>query len=226
VTRADSDEWLSLSAAAAMLGVHPSTLRTWADRGDLPTHRTPGRHRRFRRSDIEAWAAARNEAREARPPAGQVIVQHALGRTRMQMAEGRLNSTPWYQQLDEARKREFRDVGRRLLSVLMRYLGEEDDPTPLVAEGRAIGCEYERLGHAAGLSLTEKVNSFLYFRDFLYDSVLDVYQASGQRAAREWAAMHRRIAGFTNAVLLALVEAHEKAGQPQGLPLQNLSKFP
>jgi hypothetical protein len=142
----------------------------------------------------------------------------------MQMAEGRLNSTAWYQRLDEARKREFRDVGRRLLSVLMRYLGEEDDPAPLVAEGRDIGCEYERLGHAAGLSLTEKVNSFLYFRDFLYDSVLDVYQASGQRAAREWAVMHRRIAGFTNAVLLALVEAHEKAGQPQagqaqGLPL-------
>jgi len=206
VTRANGDEWLSLSAAAALLGVHPSTLRMWADRGDLPAHRTPGKHRRFRRADIEAWAATRNEAR---PSTGQVIVQHALGHTRLQMAEGRLNNTAWYQRLDETRKLEFRDAGRRLLNVLMRYLGEEDDHAPLMAEGRAIGCEYERLGRAAGLSLTEKVNSFLYFRDFLYDSVLDVYQASGQRAAREWAAMHRRIAGFTNAVLLALVEAHE-----------------
>jgi hypothetical protein len=53
------------------------------------------------------------------------------------------------------------------------------------------------------------VNVFLYFRDFLYDSVIDVYQASGQRAAREWAEMHRRIAAFTNTVLLALVEAYE-----------------
>jgi excisionase family DNA binding protein len=200
---------LSLSAAAALLGVHPSTLRMWADRGDLPAHRTPGKHRRFRRADIEAWAATRNEAR---PSTGQVIVQHALGHTRLQMAEGRLNNTAWYQRLDETRKLEFRDAGRRLLNVLMRYLGEEDDPAPLMAEGRAIGCEYERLGRAAGLSLTEKVNSFLYFRDFLYDSVLDVYQASGQRAAREWAEMHRRIAAFTNTVLLALVEAHEARG--------------
>jgi hypothetical protein len=49
---------------------------------------------------------------------------------------------------------------------------------------------------------------FHYFADFLYESVLDVYQASGMRAAREWAQMHRRVTHFTNAVLLALVEAH------------------
>ena len=64
-----------------------------------------------------------------------------------------------------------------------------------------------------GLSLSETVSVFLYFRDFLYESVIDVYQASGQRAAREWAQMHRRIASFTNAVLLALVEAHEARGR-------------
>ena len=47
--------------------------------------------------------------------------------------------------------------------------------------------------------------------------MIDVYQASGQRAAREWANMHRRIAAFTNAVLLALIEAHEVA-EPGRLP--------
>ena len=60
-------------------------------------------------------------------------------------------------------------------------------------------------------AMAETVGVFLYFRDFLYDSVIDVYQASGQRAAREWAAMHHRIAAFTNAILLALVAAHEAA---------------
>src|SRR3972149_2911713 len=98
MTSPNGDEWLNLSEAARILGVHPSTLRTWADRGELPAHRTPGRHRRFLRSDIEAWAVAR---REAHPSAGQMIVQNALGRARMQMAEGRLTHTPWYQQLDE-----------------------------------------------------------------------------------------------------------------------------
>ena len=48
-------EWLSLSEVAEMLGVHPSTVRSWADQGRLPTHRTEGGHRRFRRADVELW---------------------------------------------------------------------------------------------------------------------------------------------------------------------------
>ncbi len=210
----NGDEWLNLSEAAEVLGVHPSTLRTWADRGDLPTHRTPGKHRRFRRSDIEAWGAAR---REAHPTAGQMIVQNALGRARMQMAEGRLAATPWYQRFDEAHKRDFREAGRRLLNMLMVFLGEESDAAP--PEARGLGEDYYRLGHDAGLTLSETLTVFLFFRDFLYDSVVDVYQASGQRAAREWAHMHRRITTFTNTVLLALVTAHEHADSDRGKPV-------
>jgi excisionase family DNA binding protein len=204
----NGNDWLNLSEAAKILGVHPSTLRAWADRGDLPAHRTPGKHRRFLRADVESWAASR---RESQAFAGQMIVENALGRTRMQMAEGRLSSAGWYQRLDDARKRELREAGRRLLNLLLRYLGDEGEA--VLAEGQAIGREYERLGREAGLSLSETINVFLYFRDFLYDSVIDVYQASGQRAAREWAAMHRQIAAFTNTVLLALVEAHEESKQ-------------
>jgi excisionase family DNA binding protein len=204
VVSLNGDEWLNLGEAAELLGVHPSTLRAWADRGELSAHRTPGKHRRFRRAEVEAWAAAR---RESRPFAGQLIVENALGRTRMQMAEGKLNGAGWYQRLDDARKREFREASRNLLSVLLRYLSEDGET--VLRDGKDIGHLYERLGREAGLSLSETLNIFLFFRDFLYDSVVDVYQASGQRAAREWAEMHRRIAAFTNTVLLALVEAYE-----------------
>src|SRR5712692_1707577 len=201
----DNDNWLSLSDAAAILGVHPSTLRSWSDRGDIPCHRTPGMHRRFRRPDIEHWAESR---REAHASPGQLIVENVLGRTRMQMAEGRLAETTWYRQFDEQRRRELRDTGRSQLQLLVRYLGDEGDAA--LSETHVLGQAYERLGREAGLSLSETVRVFLYFRDFLYDSVIDVYQASGQRAAREWAAMHRRTALFTNTVLLALIEAHEQ----------------
>ena len=201
----NGNDWLNLSDAAALLGVHPSTLRTWSDRGDIPTHRTPGKHRRFRRADIENWADSR---REAHLSPGQLIVENVLGRTRMQMAEGRLAVASWYQRFDEARRRELREAGRSQLRLLLRYLADEGDR--VLPEAQGIGQVYERLGREAGLSLTETVSVFLYFRDFLYDSVVDVYQASGQRAAREWASMHRRIATFTNAVLLALIQAHER----------------
>lgn len=202
--KVEGDEWLNLGEAAERLGVHPSTLRAWADRGEIVSHRTPGNHRRFRRSEIEAWAAAR---REAHPSAGQLIVESALGRTRMQMAEGRLKDTAWYPRFDETRKQELREAGRRLLTLLMRYLSEEGETA--LEDAKEIGRVYERLGRQAGFPLSETVAVFLYFRDFLYDSVIDVYQESGRRAAHEWAHMHRRIATFTNAVLLALVKAHE-----------------
>jgi hypothetical protein len=170
----------------------------------VPAHRTPGKHRRFRRVDIEGWAESR---REAHTSPGQLIVENVVGRTRMQMAEGRLAQASWYRQMDEPHRRELRETGRAQLRLLLRYLSDEGES--VLPETRAIGHDYERLGRGAGLSLAETVSIFLYFRDFLYDSVVDVYQASGQRAAREWANMHRRIAAFTNAVLLALIEAHE-----------------
>jgi excisionase family DNA binding protein len=198
-------EWLNLSAAAALLGVHPSTLRAWSDRGDIPTHRTPGKHRRFRRADIETWAASR---REAFTSPGQLVIENVLGRTRLQMAEGRLSAAPWYQRLDEQRRRELRETGRSQLRLLLGYLAENGPDLP--PEVVTVGETYEQVGREAGLSLADTVGVFLYFRDFLYDSVVDVYQASGQRAAREWANMHRRIATFTNAVLLALIAAHER----------------
>ena len=207
--RNSNHEWLNLSEAAGLLGIHPSTLRAWADRGDVPAHRTPGKHRRFRRADIEQWADSR---RAAQVSPGQLIVENVLGRTRMQMAEGRLNAEPWYQHFDEARRRELREAGRGQLRLLLAYLSEAGPPEPEAVQ--ALGAAYERVGREAGLSLAETVNVFLYFRDFLYDSVVEVYQASGQRAAREWAAMHRRIATFTNSILLALIEAHEGAAAP------------
>ena len=48
-------EWLSLSEVAKVLGVHPSTVRNWADQGQVPVHRTTGGHRRFKKSEVELW---------------------------------------------------------------------------------------------------------------------------------------------------------------------------
>jgi excisionase family DNA binding protein len=48
-------EWLTLGQAARFLGVAQSTIRKWSDQGRVPTFKTPGGHRRFRRSDLEAF---------------------------------------------------------------------------------------------------------------------------------------------------------------------------
>jgi diguanylate cyclase (GGDEF)-like protein/excisionase family DNA binding protein len=54
VGKADGEAWLRLSEAADALGIGLNTLRRWSDSGKLTCYRSPGGHRRYRRSDVEA----------------------------------------------------------------------------------------------------------------------------------------------------------------------------
>jgi len=65
-------EWLTLGQAAAFLGAAQSTVRKWADGGQLPAFYTPGGHRRFRRGDLEAFLAVPRGGPAAR--AGVLVV--------------------------------------------------------------------------------------------------------------------------------------------------------
>jgi excisionase family DNA binding protein len=58
-------EWLTLGQAAEYLGVAQSTVRKWSDSGRLPAFYTPGRHRRFRREDLDSFLGG------ARSPQGR-----------------------------------------------------------------------------------------------------------------------------------------------------------
>lgn len=51
-----SDELLSSGEAAKILGVGASTIKRWADTGQIQCVKTLGKHRRFRRSEVEALA--------------------------------------------------------------------------------------------------------------------------------------------------------------------------
>lgn len=51
----EQPEWLTLGKAARYLGVAQSTLRKWCDARRLPAFTTPGGHRRFRKSDLDAF---------------------------------------------------------------------------------------------------------------------------------------------------------------------------
>ena len=54
-TGGQEPEWLTLGQAAKYLGVAQSTIRKWSDMGRLPAFYTPGKHRRYRRADLDAF---------------------------------------------------------------------------------------------------------------------------------------------------------------------------
>ncbi len=129
-------DWLSLSEAAEILGVHPSTVRSWSNQGFLPVHHTQGGHRRYLRSELEMWRRSRRgEVDEL-----NLLVQNALRNTRFQISEGRLEAETWHNKLDDEARRQYRESGRALLQGLLQAItttGELD-----LAEADALGYEY------------------------------------------------------------------------------------
>lgn len=57
---------LTLEDTARLLGVCPTTVRRYTERGLLNHYRTPGNQRRFRLSDVIAFLEARQQAQESR----------------------------------------------------------------------------------------------------------------------------------------------------------------
>jgi excisionase family DNA binding protein len=202
-----SPDWLNLSEAARLLGVHPSTVRMWADKGDIPSQRTSGGHRRFRRSDLEAWSVSH---RRGSTPGASLVVQSALGRTRMDLTEGQLARIPWYNKLSESARTAHRETSQKLLNLLKKYLSGEDRDATL-AEARHLGADYYRLGKASRLSLSESVRAFLYFRDHLTASVMQMVETAGPSPTESLDDLQHLTAQFTNEILLALIAAHENS---------------
>lgn len=201
------DEWLSLRQVADMLGMHPATVRLWADRNELPSRRTNGGHRRFRRSDIEA--RLRQVAEPKSHPAAQLLVQSVLGRVRFAFTDGTLNTLPWYQHFNDAARDAYRKLGRRMLELLLHALNESTFSDELRREAVQLGTEYGSITCTSHVPVADAVRAFLYFRDIVDDSMLQLAEVRGTRDHPDipWAESLRQIQALTNEVLPALIEA-------------------
>lgn len=199
-------EWVSLRRAAEILGVHPATVRTWADKGEVASRRTPGGHRRFRLADLE---------RHIRPPSEiqpievQVILQSALGQTRLQVGDGKLADAPWYTAMSDATRQLLRTQGRALLEELRAYLagGAQDANLSRAIE---IGKQYAVALTADNLNLPQAVRGFFYFSDFVMNSVLTWSELAAPRSPSEWANLLRQVNTFMNTMLLSIIEYYQE----------------
>lgn len=196
--------WLTLSQVANILGVHPSTVRSWANQGSLPVHRTSGGHRRFLKSEVELWMQAQ---RINNPLDIHLVMQNALRNTRIHITEGNLKDEEWYNKLDEEAREQYRVSGRSLLQGLMASLSE--DSAPAIAAAEALGYEYASRGRRCGLNTVEATHAFLFFRNVLLESMLAVYEAASIRSPKAWSDMFLRMTAFTDRILITLMETYE-----------------
>lgn len=203
MTDTSNGEWLSLRAASDLVGVHPATLRAWADRGHIASQRTAGGHRRFRKSDIEQWVHARRE-----PTASvEMLIHNALGRVRMTMEQADM---PWLMRLDAETRAQHRDLGRRMLMEIAATLDPAADSGAVISKAQRLGADYIRLSRDHGLTLAETVRTFMFFRDSIADSFIQLVSRLETAAAPDWIVMNRRLNEFSNAVLLSLIESYQR----------------
>ena len=198
------DEWLSLSQAAKQLGVHPSTVRAWADHGYLPSQRTQGGHRRFRRSDVDMRMHTRYESLT---PEATSIYANVLRNTRVQISETNLEAEKWYLKMDDEARQQYRLSGRSLVQGLIGHLTTSENG--LEAEARSLGYEYASRGQRVGLSSVEAAHAFQFFRTAVMDAILTAYENADVRSPKVWADLYRKMNSFSDVIIITLLDTYE-----------------
>lgn len=209
-----SGEWLSIHAACALLGVDQSTLRRWSDTGKVPVFRTPGGHRRYARGDLNALVGG-----PARPPERPRLSPQALTDRSLSAYENAYlraaRERRWYRAYSASGQEEHRRRGRRLVDLAVRFAtlaSAAGDRPSLLAEGRQIGEHYGRAGAEVGLSASETVEAFLYFRHPIVQTMTAMMEEE-QLPIRGAVGLFVAIGHFMDQVLIATIETHEGAAK-------------
>ncbi len=217
----DHNAWLTLSQAARFLDVHPTTLRRWANNGDIPAMVTPGGHRRFAASDLARFARERSALRNVQGIAG-LWATKALAHTRQEVNSHRADG--WLAQYDAKERDQNRPLGQQLMGLTLQYLSSEsseDNSASILEEAKRIGRLYAHNALAQGLSLRATLEASIFFRDKLIETALQLPETANIRPEANMRLL-RRVNELLNAVHLAAVEVfengHSEANGPADSP--------
>lgn len=197
-------QWLPLGKAAERLNVHPTTLRRWADDGEIPVMLTPGGHRRFAARDLARFAEERRR-RHGVQNLTEVWADHALSETRRELVVHR--DDQWLMGFDEQARDRHRALGRQLMGLTLRYLAEENGEH-LLQQARDIGQQYGELSLAAARPLSEALRASIFFRDTLVETALNLPDNIHVRPEATLRLL-RRINALLNTVHLAIAEVFD-----------------
>ena len=200
-------QWLSLNEAARQLGVHPVTLRRWADDRAIAVMVTPGGHRRFSVAEIDRFSEER-QRQQVVSGIEQMWADQVLNETRRQ-----IHARPdaeWLSTFDEQQREHKRILGRRLLDITLTYISLKEGGEDLLEGARAIGREHARDGLQMGMPLVEALRIILFFRDMMFRVALQLPEVAHVKAEVN-AQLLRRIGDLLAVMELAVAETYDDA---------------
>ncbi len=193
--------WYSLTQAATLLGVHPTTLRRWADQGAIEVMVTPGGHRRFSAEALEKCLASAK-----RPTSADLaLVERAVTHTRRG-----LQTNPQVAGIEAPAevRTQLRELGQQLVGITINYMARDDEGQGVPEEASEIGRAYGKLGLSCGMPLTQMLDASLYFHGQLLESSMvadDGSQANPETNLR----VLRRTNRLLRVVHIAIAEQYQ-----------------
>jgi excisionase family DNA binding protein len=206
-----SPNWLTLSQAAEILGVHATTLRRWADEGQIRCMRTPGGHRRFLEQDLRSFV--RSQTKDVGEGAATELHRALIRQTRQEMATTSPAEATWRIAFDEAERAARRASGRRLVGLAIQFTSRSTGRETVLEEGRRLGQEYGQDAAQRGLSLVDTTRAFLFFREALIRSARPGLSGRGHYDAED-VHIHRSLREFLDQVFFAAMAAYDEYMRP------------
>ena len=198
-------QWLALKEASDFLGVHFTTLRTWADHGDIPVFRTPGGHRRFSLGDLRRFLAQRSQISTADEHG---IVSVAVVRAREELERQLPVDQRWRYPLQGDAEQARRQRGRQLFALAVSFVLKPTQSERLLEQGRELGREYGWEAARSGIGLAETGKAVQFFRSQLVETVRS--QESAALPDADDLRVQRLIDLFLDEVLYAVLDGYER----------------
>lgn len=168
---------------------------------------TPGGHRRFSQEDLRAFEWRQRQ--EAHSELGANWTSHALSITRSEIAT--TSDASWLQAYDDAARREQRDLGRRLLGLILRYVSGDSSDERILEEVTTIGIQHAETARRLGLSLSEAMQASLFFRDRVIETAFGL-SAGDPLPGGGHGPLFGRLTKLLNVYHLAVLDGYEIQG--------------
>ena len=206
--RPAAQNWLTLGAASELLGVSESTIRRWADAGDVGSYRTRGGHRRILEEDLRQLVSAQAGA----PPSRDTdrISDIAIGRIKRRISRGRQgHTTTVFERLSDDARERLRLLGRQLVDLFARYVASNPKGERFTEDAHTLGREYGRTLVLSGVGLTAAVQTFNAMRRSLEETASQIAAEAGLNAEDAVEAVEATL-GLADTILEAMAEVYEQ----------------
>lgn len=198
-------QWLTLKEASEFLGIHFTTLRAWADSGEIRVFRTPGGHRRFGLTDLRRFLEER--AGQSALVSESALVEAAIVRVRAELQNLPQEQAHWSYALDEDASNLRRRRGRQLFALAIAYVLKPTQRPRLLEEGRKLGWEYGEEAKLSNVGLAATGRAVRFFRSQLMEAVQN--QENPELVDADDVRIRSLIDQFLDEVLYAVLDGYE-----------------